>query len=128
MPPTIGAAIGFMTSEPMPDSQRIGTRLASTAHTVMSFGRKRSSGEGEQLAGNRGCFSYPEPHPISGALSQRQAQRNDLIPETLFDQLLLRATLFDRNEPCNEGIFVFSPEPCDSCIHGAALCPLQLGG
>ena len=26
MPPTIGAAIGFMTSEPMPDSQRIGTK------------------------------------------------------------------------------------------------------
>ena len=41
MPPTMGAAIGFMTSEPMPDSQRIGTRLASTAHTVISFGRKR---------------------------------------------------------------------------------------
>ena len=41
MPPTIGAAIGFMTSEPMPDSQRIGTRLARTAQTVMSFGRKR---------------------------------------------------------------------------------------
>ena len=41
MPPTIGAAIGFITSEPMPDSQRIGTRLARTAHTVMSFGRKR---------------------------------------------------------------------------------------
>ena len=41
MPPTIGAAIGFITSEPMPDSQRIGTRLASTAQTVMSFGRKR---------------------------------------------------------------------------------------
>src|SRR6266436_3898999 len=41
MPPTIGAAIGFITSEPMPDSHRIGTRLARTAQTVMSFGRKR---------------------------------------------------------------------------------------
>jgi hypothetical protein len=28
-------------AKPMPDSQGIGTRLASTAHTVISFGRKR---------------------------------------------------------------------------------------
>ena len=28
MPPTIGAAIGFITSEPIPVSQSIGTRLA----------------------------------------------------------------------------------------------------
>ena len=41
MPPTIGAAIGFITSEPMPVSQRIGTKLASTAVTVISFGRSR---------------------------------------------------------------------------------------
>jgi len=27
MPPTMGAAIGFMTSEPIPGSQRIGARL-----------------------------------------------------------------------------------------------------
>ncbi|SRR5579883_1280859 len=27
MPPTIGAAIGFITSEPMPDSHNIGARL-----------------------------------------------------------------------------------------------------
>jgi hypothetical protein len=38
MPPTIGAAIGFITSEPMPDSQRIGTRLERTAQTVINFG------------------------------------------------------------------------------------------
>jgi hypothetical protein len=45
MPPTMGAAIGFMTSEPMPDSQRIGMRLARTAQTVMSkiCGRSRKS-------------------------------------------------------------------------------------
>ena len=41
MPPTIGAAIGFITSEPIPDSQRIGIRLARTAVTVISLGRKR---------------------------------------------------------------------------------------
>src|SRR6185437_9026213 len=40
MPPTIGAAMGFITSEPIPVAQSSGTRLASTAHTVMSFGLK----------------------------------------------------------------------------------------
>jgi hypothetical protein len=30
----MGAAIGFITSDPMPLSQRIGIRLARTAHTV----------------------------------------------------------------------------------------------
>ena len=41
MPPTMGAAMGFITSDPMPDSQRIGARLRMTAVTVMSFGRRR---------------------------------------------------------------------------------------
>src|SRR6202023_1912835 len=41
MPPTIGAAIGFITSDPTPVSHRIGTRLARTAATVISLGRKR---------------------------------------------------------------------------------------
>src|ERR1700730_12496098 len=41
MPPTMGAAIGFITSEPMPDSQRIGMRLARTTHTVINFSRSR---------------------------------------------------------------------------------------
>jgi hypothetical protein len=31
IPPTIGAAIGIITSDPIPASQRIGARLASTA-------------------------------------------------------------------------------------------------
>jgi len=39
MPPTIGAAIGFITSEPTPVSHRMGMRLASTTDTVISFGR-----------------------------------------------------------------------------------------
>ena len=39
IPPTIGAAIGFITSEPIPDSHRMGAKLASTAITVISFGR-----------------------------------------------------------------------------------------
>jgi len=41
MPPTIGAAIGFITSDPIPDSQSIGARLRMTAVTVISFGRSR---------------------------------------------------------------------------------------
>ena len=40
IPPTIGAAIGFITSEPMPLSQRIGIRLASTATDGHQFGTK----------------------------------------------------------------------------------------
>src|SRR6266850_5392973 len=39
IPPTIGAAIGFITSGPILLSNRIGIRLASTAVTVISFGR-----------------------------------------------------------------------------------------
>jgi hypothetical protein len=39
IPPTIGAAIGFMTSDPMPDSHKIGARLRITAVTVISLGR-----------------------------------------------------------------------------------------
>ena len=41
IPPTMGAAIGFITSEPIPDSHRIGTRLSITTATVISFGRSR---------------------------------------------------------------------------------------
>ena len=41
IPPRIGAAIGFITSEPMPDSHRIGARLRTTAVTVISLGRSR---------------------------------------------------------------------------------------
>ena len=41
MPPRIGAAIGFMTSEPTPLLHMMGTRLAITTVTVISFGRSR---------------------------------------------------------------------------------------
>jgi hypothetical protein len=41
IPPTMGAAMGFTKSEPISDSRRIDTRLVKTAHTVISFGRKR---------------------------------------------------------------------------------------
>jgi len=41
MPPTMEAAMGFITSEPTPVSHRIGTRLANTAVTVISLGRSR---------------------------------------------------------------------------------------
>src|SRR6516164_1839559 len=37
--PTRDAAIGFITSEPIPVSHRMGTRLARTTLTVMTFGR-----------------------------------------------------------------------------------------
>ena len=43
MPPTMGgggAAIGFITSEPIPVSHSIGARLASTATTVINLGAK----------------------------------------------------------------------------------------
>src|SRR6202011_51098 len=41
MPPTIGAAIGFITSDPTPAAHSIGARLARTAATVISLGRRR---------------------------------------------------------------------------------------
>ena len=45
IPPTMGAAIGFITSEPIPVPQRIGIRLARTAITVS----RATSGEGPCL-------------------------------------------------------------------------------
>jgi hypothetical protein len=36
-----GAAIGFITSEPMPLSHRMGVKLARRAVTVLNFGRNR---------------------------------------------------------------------------------------
>jgi hypothetical protein len=50
MPPTIGAAIGFITSDPTPVSHRIGTRLARTAATVISLGRNRWTAPSASLA------------------------------------------------------------------------------
>ena len=43
MTPMIGAAIGFMMSDPTPVLHKIGTRAAITTLTVMSFGRKRNT-------------------------------------------------------------------------------------
>jgi len=43
MPPTIGAAIGFITSDPIPDSQSIGAKLRMTA--VRGGTRPHSRGE-----------------------------------------------------------------------------------
>ena len=39
IPPTIGAAILFITSAPVPVAQRIGTRPRNVVATVMNFGR-----------------------------------------------------------------------------------------
>ena len=43
MPPTIGAAIGFMMSEPTPVLHKIGSRLSMIAATVIILGRTRST-------------------------------------------------------------------------------------
>ena len=43
IPPIIGAAIGFMMSDPTPVLHMIGTNPAVTTLTVMSLGRRRST-------------------------------------------------------------------------------------
>ena len=43
MPPIIGVAMRCITSEPVPVFQRIGSRPAMIAITVMIFGRNRST-------------------------------------------------------------------------------------
>jgi hypothetical protein len=43
MPPTIGAAIRLMTSEPVPVPHMMGSRPAMMATTVIIFGRTRST-------------------------------------------------------------------------------------
>ena len=43
IPPTIGAAMRRMTSEPVPLLHRMGSNPAIIAVTVMIFGRKRSA-------------------------------------------------------------------------------------
>jgi hypothetical protein len=44
MPPTIGAAIGFITSDPTPVSHRIGTRLAKNSRDRHQFGTQALDG------------------------------------------------------------------------------------
>jgi len=43
MPPTMGAAMRFMTSEPVPLPTRIGNRPAMMTVAVMALGRRRCS-------------------------------------------------------------------------------------
>ena len=43
IPPTIGAAMRVITSEPVPLPNRIGSRPAITTATVIAFGRTRST-------------------------------------------------------------------------------------
>ena len=43
IPPTIGAAIRFMTLAPVPLPQRMGSKPAMMAVTVIIFGRTRST-------------------------------------------------------------------------------------
>jgi hypothetical protein len=42
-PPTMGPAMSFMTTDPMPDSHRIGIKHVRTAITVMSLRRKQAT-------------------------------------------------------------------------------------
>ena len=43
IPPMIGAAMGFMMSDPTPVLHRIGTKAAITTLSVINFGRSRST-------------------------------------------------------------------------------------
>jgi hypothetical protein len=71
MPPTIGAAIRCMTSEPVPAPIMIGTRPAMITATVIAFGRTRMhraladrveqvafSGLTRRQRGSQACFRY----------------------------------------------------------------------
>ncbi len=66
MPPTIGAAMGFITSEPIPVSQRMGRRLARTAVTVISFGRNLCTAPSMAAASMSSCLrGTPEESRLS---------------------------------------------------------------
>ena len=54
MPPMIGAAIGFITSDPTPVLHMIGTSDAITTVTVISFGRSRRT-EPSTVASQMSC-------------------------------------------------------------------------
>ena len=43
IPPMMGAAIGFMMSDPTPELHKIGSNPAMTTVTVINFGRRRST-------------------------------------------------------------------------------------
>ena len=57
IPPTMGAAMGFITSELTPVSHRMLIRLARTTQTVMSFGRNRWTAPSITAASISSCFS-----------------------------------------------------------------------
>ena len=60
--------MGFMTSEPMPVSQKMGTRLAITTLTVISLGRSRWTAPSITAASISSCFSgTPEAKRRSSA-------------------------------------------------------------
>jgi|SRR6266481_6441356 len=85
MPPTIGAAIGFMASEPMPLSHKIGIKLASTAVTVMSLGRKHCTAPAIAAVSMSSCRSgTPEAILLSSAndtrLDSDSKERNIAYP------------------------------------------------
>jgi len=44
IPPTMGAAIGFITSEPMPDSHRIGARAGEDGNNGHQLGTETLHG------------------------------------------------------------------------------------
>jgi hypothetical protein len=60
MPPMMGAAMGFMMSDPTPMLHRIGSRPAITTLTVMSLGRNRST-EPAMVASKMSCSVISPP-------------------------------------------------------------------
>jgi len=57
MPPTIGAAIRLMTSEPVPVPHMMGSKPAITTATVMAFGRTRRTAPSRMAASSVSSLS-----------------------------------------------------------------------
>ena len=73
MPPTIGAAMRCMTSEPVPSPHMIGSRPAMITATVIALGRTRSTAPSRIASSNvtgcqRDCLleSRVDPRRASG--------------------------------------------------------------
>ena len=129
MPPTIGAAIGFITSEPIPDSQRVGIRLARTAQTVMSFGRKRwtapstaAASTSPSVKGLLGASTASEVDVIGtgGSLSVSQKRPSYSVPVNLTSEGTADWILFrsDFNDGCRTTV------PTTGVIRKAGVSPL----
>ena len=72
IPPIIGTAMRCMTSEPAPVLQRIGTRPAMIATTVIIFGRTRSTAP-TMIARYRSARVGTRPAAATSARTSSQA-------------------------------------------------------